>query len=272
MPHVRTGVNDRGLRAVPLLFVNADREFVTCPKLGELAWIGTANGSVSERSLTMPNYLGAVAADKDGHVLAVSSPTWGLKEGETEVKIIAASDENRRPAHLPHRPRTFMLSMTFSPDDQSLLTGCSDGSVQIWSMADGKPTGPTLLHAAQVQLVAFAPNPQWFAAAKRGGLVRVWRLPRSGLEMTRLTHGSGGSFACVSADGRYVLPTGTSFKPSSLVSPRASSTWKMVNMPGFLWVTEALSLMPSSLPPAIRSSWPGRALSIRRNVHRIRRR
>jgi eukaryotic-like serine/threonine-protein kinase len=220
VPHLRRG-NNREHRLVPALFVNGDSDILTQPTEGTLTWIDAATGKPRERTLTFPSYFTALATDAGGRVVAISGSKWDTQVGENHVHIVDAgeSDIQKGPIQLPHRARTFMMSMTFNSASQSLLTACSDGTVQLWAMPGGTPIGPPLLHPTHVQHAIFAPDPRWIATVQRGGLVSVWKVPQSGLDAVRLTHDSGGSFARVSPNGKYVLPTGTSFNVCTLTSP-----------------------------------------------------
>ena len=221
VPHLRSG-NNREHRPLRPLFVNGERDLLTYRKPGELNWIDVKTGKPKDRTLVRPSFLTSIATDLDGKYVAVSGPTPDFQDGANHVQIVdtSAADNLAGQIHLPNRARTYMMSMAFSAAGESLLTACSDGSVQLWSMPAGKPIGPPLLHPTHVHHAVFAPNPQWIATVQRGGLVSVWKLPQSGLASVRLPHESTGSFTRVSPNGKYVLPTGTSFKFCSLLSPR----------------------------------------------------
>lgn len=221
VPHFRSG-NNREHQPIRPLFINGDRDLLTYRRTGELSWIDANTGTPKDRTLTRPSYLTAVTTDGNGKLVVVSGPALDNKDGANYVQIVDASavDNLTGQIQLPGRARTFMMSMTFSTDSQFLATAGSDGSVKLWSMPTGKSIGPPLLHPTHVQHVAFAPDPQWIVTVQRGGLVRVWKLPQPGLDSVGMAHDSGASFARVSPDGKYVLPSGTNFKISSLLSPK----------------------------------------------------
>ena len=43
-----------------------------------------------------------------------------------------------------------LLALTFSPDSRILLTGCQDGTAQLWDVATGKPRGQAMRHSGMV--------------------------------------------------------------------------------------------------------------------------
>jgi WD40 repeat protein len=230
VPHSGSKTDSRGRRP-PLLFLNHDRELLTYPSSGELVWVDAATGRPKDRRLRVRSWIAAAAIDKEGRHLAVSSaiasrgadatlPDRYDEDNQVQIFPAAADGEPFRRINLPHRARTFMMSMTFSPDGGTLLTGCSDGLAQLWSVPEGKPLAAPLPHPTHVNVTAFAPGAQWIATAQRGGLVRVWKTPRPGLELTSFTHDTSGSFARLSPDGKYGLVSGMTFVSCALRDPR----------------------------------------------------
>jgi WD40 repeat protein len=67
-----------------------------------------------------------------------------------------------------------VLSVAFSPDGTSILTGSWEGRAILWDVASGDRKGQPLLHEAAVSAVAFSPNGQLVLTASHDGTARLW--------------------------------------------------------------------------------------------------
>jgi len=99
---------------------------------------------------------------------------------------------------------------TFSPDGRMLLTGSSDNTAQLSTVPGGQPLARPLDLHRPVHLVAFAPDGRSLAT-QDGDLVRLWALPEGGVSMVRVRLDGSKSFAALSPDGTFTIPTGMSF-------------------------------------------------------------
>jgi WD40 repeat protein len=63
-----------------------------------------------------------------------------------------------------------------SPDDQTVITGCEDGAVQIWDVGTGYPLGPPELHGGRVNWVTYHPDGHTVYTASDDGTFRYWPL------------------------------------------------------------------------------------------------
>ena len=104
--------------------------------------------------------------------------------------------------------RNSVASLAFSPDSSRLLIGSTDNTAELRSVPSCQLIGQPLVHAAGIYHVGFAPDGQSFATAQDGGMIRVWALPRQSPSSFRLPLDGMYSFAEVSPDGKYLLPTG----------------------------------------------------------------
>ena len=57
------------------------------------------------------------------------------------------------------------MSVAFSPDGKTILTGSLDRTARRWDAASGQPIGPPMVHAGLVMSVAFSPDGKTIAAA-----------------------------------------------------------------------------------------------------------
>jgi WD40 repeat protein len=70
-----------------------------------------------------------------------------------------------------------VVSVAFSPDGQTLLTGGWDGAARFWDGATGKPLDPPLTHGGTVNSVAFLPDGRSVLTASEDGAARLWDIP-----------------------------------------------------------------------------------------------
>jgi WD40 repeat protein len=72
--------------------------------------------------------------------------------------------------------RTGVITIDFSPDGTQLVTGCSDGTVRIWSARTGAPLAVLKGHTEKIEAVAFYSNGTRIvsASATLGCSVRLW--------------------------------------------------------------------------------------------------
>jgi WD40 repeat protein len=81
----------------------------------------------------------------------------------TEVRVVAA-------------PTSGISAAAFSRDGRLLVTGCSDGSAQIWSAEDGSLVKSFASHGGQLSDIEFSTNGDRIIAASRDGTARIWRV------------------------------------------------------------------------------------------------
>lgn len=68
------------------------------------------------------------------------------------------------------------MCVAFSPDDRTLASVGSDGSLVFWSMKLLEPTLRSVAHDAHVHSIEFAPNGSQFATGSWDASVKLWRL------------------------------------------------------------------------------------------------
>ena len=123
----------------------------------------------SGRPIWKPVRLGspgvAVAFSPDGKLIAAA-----LQDGRVRL-IDARTGGGRRTL----RPEGGPLSVAFAPDGR-LATGSWAGTVQLWDPVTGRQIGhPTLVAAAPVSGISFAPDSRTFATAGGSdGLAKLW--------------------------------------------------------------------------------------------------
>jgi WD40 repeat protein len=219
VPHYKPAPWSRmvGATPIPPLFLDAGRGLLT-EYLGEVSWRDPRTGLVLRvLPFTEPGMelsMSALALSGDGKHAAVT----GSFAGGALVRIYDVASAQSVSPYLEHRKAgQVVFSVAFSPDGQTLLTGCSDHTARLWSVPEGKPLGGRLAHPTSVSAVAFTPDGRHLATAQRGGLIRLWARPASNPGDYRVSVGAP-SLVRLSRDGRLLLPTGLNHWSSALRS------------------------------------------------------
>ncbi|BAY94959.1 MULTISPECIES: NACHT domain-containing protein [unclassified Tolypothrix] len=70
--------------------------------------------------------------------------------------------------------QNLVYSVTFSPDDQMLVSVSSDCTVKLWDVRTGKCMQTLLGHTATVRTIAFSPNAQVIASGSEDKTAKLW--------------------------------------------------------------------------------------------------
>jgi WD40 repeat protein len=203
-----------------LLWWNADTgekvRSVTREYMARMSLLGPGQADAKAKSRSEPLLDGAgcvITLSPDGKYLAVG-------EGRAPLGIAQLLDAETGRAILAFEYRNLVASLAFSPDGRRLLIGSTDRTAEIRSVPSGQLIGPPLVHPAGVYHVGFAPDGQSLATAQYGGVIRVWTPPRQAPAAYQIALDGRYSFAKVSPDGQYLLPTGMNRIGCTLASTR----------------------------------------------------
>ena len=108
-----------------------------------------------------------------------------------------------------------MLSVAFSPDDQTLASGSEDRTVRLWNIVEGTCINVLKGHDNWVQSVAFAKNGEILGSGSDDQTVKLWNTVSGECFMTLRGHsdwvrsvastGHSKSLASASLDGSIVI-------------------------------------------------------------------
>jgi WD40 repeat protein/serine/threonine protein kinase len=93
---------------------------------------------------------------------------WDARTAETVFQLQAALGKKALP----------YTAVAFSPDGRYLVTGKTDGAVQIWDGKTGQPVGTLGTHAREVFGLVISRDGEHFASASRDGIVKLWDAKR----------------------------------------------------------------------------------------------
>ena len=107
------------------------------------------------------------------------------------------------PLALVHRAA--VSAMQFSSDNLRLVTGATDGRVQVWNVQNGQPLGEPVRERSAISAVAFSPEGKRLLSATAMGVARVWQTPPLPPAAIVLPHPGPVESVSVSADGKRLL-------------------------------------------------------------------
>ena len=197
-------------------FVDEDRLLLTCYG-GKLAWSDAASGAqVRAASVFGSEFINwhTLALSPDLRYLAVAAGRAFLEK----LQILEATSGKPLSPVLTYR--NHVGSLAFSPDSQKLFAGSFDRSAGLWAVPSGAALATPLAHPAGVHAVAYSADGRFVATGQEGGQIRVYAVPLGKLPGYRVPLAGGNSFARLSSDGKYLLPSGMSNWSGLLQSTR----------------------------------------------------
>jgi WD40 repeat protein len=131
-------------------------------------WILDAAASrwIADRTLRLPTQ-GAFQAAMAGDIVA---------SGSLNGQIHLLNYRTGQRLHQLDGHRTWVRSVTFSPDGQILASAGGDGTVGLWDVATGQRLQMWAAHQSPVQAVAFSPDGQRLASGSWDRTVKLWEI------------------------------------------------------------------------------------------------
>lgn len=152
---------------------------------GRRLFTGASDGSVrawltepKEQAVSWPTPTGFYnsALSRDGRFL-VAFETNGL------LHLFSLETKHEITTVKMNRPSGYLAT---GPDGREIAMGLSDGTVEVWDLAEGRVRWRFLAHSNQVDALAFSPDRKLLATAGRGAEIRVWQRGSSRLLVDRV--------------------------------------------------------------------------------------
>jgi WD40 repeat protein len=142
-------------------------------------WNTDKDQSRPSRSTPNPSHVAAIAFSPDGKILAVGGGSSEAKSGIVTLwNATTPKHELLKVLESHVGVQVEVTSLAFSPDGQTLVTGGSDKTVELWSTSPGVEFGK-LIHTLEghqfpVMAVTYSPDGKTIASGDNGGIVNVW--------------------------------------------------------------------------------------------------
>jgi eukaryotic-like serine/threonine-protein kinase len=172
--------------------------------------------SESNRRLAMLDLERGQAAFEKGQVGAgmlwtVESLRMADAAGDEAGRHVALDNLSAWRRHLVEPKAVFspgdalVKAVAFSPDGQTVLTGCSDMTARLWDVATGRPIGQPMKHSGQLWCVAFSPDGKTILTGSADKTVQRWDAATGQAIGQPLTHPDTVMCVAVSPDGKTIL-------------------------------------------------------------------
>ncbi len=114
----------------------------------------------------------SAALSPDGKQLAVGGIPLG--NGKDGIPVYLLSVDSGRFEKAIFGVRQTPLALDFTPDGKRLAVGCSDGTIQVFDVATGKPVNETKAHSGVLRTVRFSPKGGRMASLGSEKTLIIW--------------------------------------------------------------------------------------------------
>ena len=137
------------------------------------ALLSNVESSLSSQSVNAAIY--AIAAYKLSQAFLVNFPT--LFESISVRSALLGTVQKVRESNLIYSQQGRVLSVILNPDDSTIISGGSDGSIKLWDIKSGVPKGnPINAHNGGVNAIALSEDGNIMVSGGNDGTVRLWNL------------------------------------------------------------------------------------------------
>ncbi len=161
---------------------------------------------VAQRRLKFPlvhteqSPLSAISVAPDGRHLALAGGQ------STVVTILDLESGVIQERQFPHP--SYVHSVEFSPNGNSIITGCRDGHARLINWQTGEIRFDQLNHDADVVAATFTPDSSFLLTLGLDNQLRVWHASDGSLAVRPIVVPVGSSQLLVSSDSRHVIVAG----------------------------------------------------------------
>lgn len=144
-----------------------------------------------------------------GHSLRVNSMVFssdGERFASASWKILVHNPHNAEEIQMlmSGSARTYVYSVSFSPDKSLLVSASSDKMVRIWDVKNGKPLFSIKAHKQAVNHAEFSPDGKIIVSASSDKTVKLWNVTDGKRVGAFSGHSDGVNWANFSPDGKMV--------------------------------------------------------------------
>jgi WD40 repeat protein len=102
----------------------------------------------------------AVWVDLGNRYVAKDVKLWTVSTGKEQVTLKGHTLD--------------VLCLAFSPDGNTLVSGCEDGTIKLWDVTRGKEVATLKGHASEVRCVAFSADGKMLATGGADKTIKLW--------------------------------------------------------------------------------------------------
>jgi WD40 repeat protein/uncharacterized caspase-like protein len=99
----------------------------------------------------------------------------------------------------------YVLSVNYSPDGKSILSGSDNGELKLWDIASGKEAQSFSGHQLHVLSVCFSPDGKYAISCGQDRSLRLWDISSGKPIRTFYGHTHFATSVCFSANGQYAI-------------------------------------------------------------------
>ncbi len=126
-----------------------------------------------------------------------------LTGGYSEARLWNTETGESMGTKMSHPDRTFALA--FSPDNETFVIGCYDGTMRLWSAKTGQPLGPRFQNSNEICAAAFSPDGMMILTGGGDRVAQLWDPKTWTPQKKPMEHRGEILGVSFSADGKMIL-------------------------------------------------------------------
>lgn len=161
-------------------------------------------------ALSTPAYSTSPQSSDLAHFSSISSPATQPPTEPTSAPSLPASvgrsgvkPQPRKCLYTLKGHSSWVVSIAFSPDCRTLVSGSLDDRILIWDLTTGEQLGTLTGHKNSINSLAFSPDGRTLISASDDDSIKLWRLPSGELVRSLNGHLRDVNSIAVSPDGNF---------------------------------------------------------------------